>query len=381
MKRIPYSIVTVSVGLVALLAFLTTGLSSCQSEATTTSDSTAQAPATKAQQDASLLQSATIDTAKRETVNNELNLTGKITFNQDKMVKVFPLVGGHVEEVKAELGDYVQKGKTLAVIRSGDLADLQQQAVAARGQLSVAQKNLQVAQDMTKAGLTSQRDLVAAQEQFAAAKGEVARVAERRQIIGGSGSEYVVKAPMNGFIVEKTAAQGMEIRSDDPESLFTVSNLDQVWVIANVYESDLSNVHEGEMATVTTLSYPDKPYKGRIDKVFNVLDPDSKTMKVRVTLSNRGAGAVDYRLKPEMFANVSVTYAGRDQRVAIPASAVVFDKSRNYVVVVNAHNQPVVREVDLYKTIGDRTYINGGLAPGERVVTKNQLLIYSALGN
>ena len=267
------------------------------------------------------------------------------------------------------------------MIRSGDLADLQQQAVAARGQLSVAQKNLQVAQDMTKAGLTSQRDLVAAQEQFAAAKGEVARVAERRQIVGGNGSSYVVKAPVSGFVVEKTAAQGMEIRSDDPENLFTISNLDQVWVIANVYESDLANIHEGEMATITTLSYPDKPYKGRIDKVFNVLDPDSKTMKVRVTLANRGEGAADYRLKPEMFANVSVTYAGRDQRVAIPASAVVFDKSRNYVVGVNANNQPVVREVDLYKTIGDRTYINGGLAPGERVVTKNQLLIYSALGN
>lgn len=381
MQRIPYSVLTVSIGFVALLASLTISLSGCQSEATTMNDSTAQAPATKAQQDASLLQSATIDTAKRETVNNELNLTGKITFNQDKMVKVFPLVGGHVEEVKAELGDYVRKGQTLAVIRSGDLADLQQQAVAARGQLSVAQKNLQVAQDMTKAGLTSQRDLVAAQEQFAAAKGEVARVAERRQILGGNGSVYIVKAPMNGFVVEKTAAQGMEIRSDDPESLFTVSNLDEVWVIANVYESDLANVHEGEMATVTTLSYPDKPYKGRIDKVFNVLDPDSKTLKVRVTLLNRGEGAADYRLKPEMFANVSVTYAGRDQRVAIPASAVVFDKSRNYVVAVNANKQPVVREVDLYKTIGDRTYINGGLAPGERVVTKNQLLIYSALGN
>ena len=110
--------------------------------------------------------------------------------------------------------------------------------------------------------------------------------------------------------------------------------------------------------------------------MFNVLDPDSKTMKVRVTLLN-----ADYRLKPEMFTNVSVTYAGHDQRVAIPASAVVFDKSRNFVVAVNAQNHPVVREVDIYKTIAGRTYLNGGLAPGERVVTKNQLLIYSALGN
>ncbi len=370
-----------SLSLVVLLACVTIGsatfLSGCQSTATPPSDSTAT---TQTAQN-NLLRSATLDTARRETVNNELSLTGKITFNQDKMVKVFPLVSGHIEQVKAELGDFVQKGQTLAVMRSGDLADLQQQAVAAQGQLAVAQKNYQVADDMTKGGLTSQRELVAAREQLAAAKGEVARVAERRQILGGNGPTYIVKAPMSGFIVEKTAAQGMEVRSDDPENLFTISNLDQVWVIANVYESDLANVREGEMATVTTLAYPDLVYRGRIDKVFNVLDPDSKTMKVRVTLLNRGVGAADYRLKPEMFTNVSVTYAGRDQRVAIPASAVVFDKSRNFVVVVNAQNQPVVREVDIYKTIGERTYINGGVAAGERVATKNALLIYSALGN
>ena len=252
-------------------------------------------------QETNLLATAKIDTAKVETVNNELNLTGKVTFNQDKVVKVFPLVGGHIETVKAELGDYVQKGQTLAIIRSGDLADLEQQAIAAKGQLAVAEKNLQVTDDMSKAGLTSQRELVAAREQLQASKGEVNRVAERRQILGGSGSVYVVKAPMSGFVVEKNAAQGMELRSDDPENLFTISNLDQVWVLANVYESDLANVKVGYETNITTLSYPDKVFKGRIDKIFNVLDPESKTLKIRITLSN-----ADFTLKPEMFANVSV---------------------------------------------------------------------------
>ncbi|WP_460972210.1 efflux RND transporter periplasmic adaptor subunit, partial [Spirosoma migulaei] len=158
--------------------------------------------------------------------------------------------------------------------------------------------------------------------------------------------------------------------------LFTISNLDHVWVLANVYESDLANVKEGDQATITTLSYPDKIFHGRIDKIFNVLDPDSKTLKVRVTLDN-----ADYRLKPEMFANVSVTYAGHDKRIAIPAKAVVFDKNRNFVVMVNNKNQPLVREVDIYKSIGPKTYLSGGLTPGDRVVTNNQLLIYNALGN
>ncbi|WP_227687163.1 efflux RND transporter periplasmic adaptor subunit [Spirosoma arboris] len=359
--------------LIAVIGLLSlNSLSSCDS----TAQKSEETATSTERQETNLLATAAFDTAKYENASNELNLTGKITFNQDQVVKVFPLVGGHIETLKADLGDYVKKGQTLAVIRSGDLADLEQQSVEAKGQLSVAQKNLQVAEDMTKAGLSSQRELVASQEQLLAAKGEVNRVNERRRIVGGNGAVYIVKAPVSGFIVEKSASQGMELRSDDPENLFTISNLDHVWVLANVYESDLSNVKEGDQATITTLSYPDKIFRGRIDKIFNVLDPDSKTLKVRVTLDN-----ADYRLKPEMFANVSVTYAGHDKRVAIPAKAVVFDKNRNFVVMVNNKNQPLVREVDIYKSIGSKTYLSGGLTPGDRVVTNNQLLIYNALGN
>jgi len=323
-----------------------------------------------------LLRAATLDTARLERTNNELSLTGKVTFNQDQVVKVFPLVGGHIEALKVDLGDYVRKGQVLAVIRSGDLADLEQATVTARGDLAVAQKNMQVTEGMNKAGFSSDRDMVASREQLQAAKGEVNRVAERRRILGGSGSSYVVKAPMSGFIVEKSASAGMELRSDDPENLFTISNLDRVWILANVYESDLSHVHEGDRALITTISYPDKAFRGHIDKIFNVLDAASKTMKVRVTLDN-----ADYRLKPEMFANVNVTYAGKDERVTIPARAVVFDKNRNYVVAVDRHNNPIVREVSLYRTIGDKTYLTACLSPGDRVVSRNQLLIYNALGN
>jgi len=313
--------------------------------------------------------------AQLEPVRQELQLTGTVTFNQDNMVKVFPLVGGHIGQVKVELGDYVRKGQVLAVIQSGDMADLDQQAVTARSQLAVAQKNLQVTQDMASSGLASQRDLVSAQQQLQAAKGEVARVAERRRILGnGSGSIYVVKAPMDGFVVEKKAAPGMELRSDTPDNLFTISNLDPIWVMADVYESDLANVHLGDPVTVTTLAYPDKPIAGRIDKIFNVLDPDSKTEKVRITLANPG-----YQLKPAMFANVTVSYPGRDQSVAVPSGALVFDNSRNYVMVVGPQKQLQVREVTVERTVGEKTYLRSGLRPGETIVSQNQLLVYNGL--
>lgn len=316
--------------------------------------------------------------AEIKTVANDLNLTGKIQFNEDKVVKVFPLVGGHIEDVKAELGDYVQKGQVLAIIRSGDLADLQQQAISARSQLLVAQKNAQVAEDMSKSGLASQKDLVAAQEQLQAAKGELNRVAERQNILGGSGSVYVVKAPVGGYVVEKKAAPGMELRSDDPENLFTISNLDQVWVLANVYETDLANVKLGYSADISTLAYPNKVFRGKIDKIFNVLDPSSKTEQVRIVLANNDK---NFFLKPEMFANVHLEYAGTDQKVAIPAKAIIFDKSQNYVVVLQNGKDLMVKPIDVYKTTGETAYLNSGLAPNEKVITDNQLLIYQALSN
>lgn len=230
----------VATGLLGLL--LVGGLVGCHSQASAP-EGTAETG-----QPANLLAGAKLDTARLATVTNELNLTGKITVNQDKVVKVFPLVGGHIESVRADLGAYVQAGQVLAVIRSGEVADVEQQAVAARGQLAVAQKNFQVTDDMAAGGLAAQRDVVAAREQLQAAKGELNRVNERRSILGNQNagsagrSVYVVKAPVSGYVVEKTASPGMELRSDDPENLFTISNLDHVWVMANVYESDMASV-------------------------------------------------------------------------------------------------------------------------------------------
>ena len=371
MKTKPEFSYKVPVWLLGLTLSLLGGyLSGCESETAAKTNNTEA----ERRQSSITMAAGNAEPVAIKPVNNELTLTGKITVNQDKVVKVFPLVGGHVDAVSAELGNHVQKGQVLAVIQSGELADLEQQATQARSQLAVAQKNLQVSQDMAASGLTSQKEVVADREQLAAAKGEVNRVNERRRIVGGSGSKYIVKAPVSGYIVEKSATTGMEWRPDDDQSLFTISNLDQVWVLANVYEADVANVHEGDNTTITTLAYPDNAYRGRIDKIFNVLDPDSKTMQVRITLLN-----ADVKLKPGMFANVSVTYPGRDKRVAVPAKAIVFDKSRNFVVAVTAQNHPVVKEVDIFKTIGDVAYLNGGLASGERIVTKNPLLLYNAL--
>ncbi|WP_207434345.1 efflux RND transporter periplasmic adaptor subunit [Sabulibacter ruber] len=315
-----------------------------------------------------------LDTARLQTVTNQLQLVGKIALDEKKVFQIFPLVGGHVQSVKVELGDYVQKGQTLAIIQSSEIAEFEQQRIAAQSALQVAQKNLEVAQDMLQAGLISEKDLLAARREKSIAQAEVQRMKQIFSIYSTSkGSEYVVKAPSAGFVVEKNINADMQIRSDNDTNLFTISSMNEIWVMANVFESDIAKVKVGYDAQVTTLSYPDKIFRGKIDKIFNVLDPETRTMKVRVRLDNP-----DFSLKPEMFANITIEYPEDRQLMAIPAHALVFDQSKNYVMVYRKRCDVEQREVNIYQTVGQTAYLQSGLKPGEQVVSKYPLLVYNA---
>ncbi|WP_299824428.1 efflux RND transporter periplasmic adaptor subunit [uncultured Pontibacter sp.] len=315
-----------------------------------------------------------VDTASIQEVHSSLNLSGKVTFEDQKVFKIFPLVGGHVVQVKAELGDYVQKGQTLAVIKSGEVADFEEQMMTAKTNLLLAQKNLDVTQDMFDAGLVSERDLVMAKQEKQNAEAGLKRIKKIFSIYSiGNGSEYVIKAPAAGFIVEKKVNTDMQVRPDNADNLFTISNMNAIWILANVYETDIAKVKMGYEAEVTALSYPGKVFKGKIDKMFNVLDPDTRVMKVRVRLDN-----ADFELKPEMFANVTVRYPENRTLLSIPADAVVMEKSRKYVTVYRKRCDIETREVQLYQTSGGRAYVLSGLKEGEQVVSNYPLLVFQA---
>ena len=200
----------------------------------------------------------------------------------------------------------------------------------AQTNLAIAEKNLEKTNDMFKSGLASVPDTLAAAVQLQQAKAELDRVNRVLKINGGNTQgEFVVRAPISGFIVQKGATNNMTIRGDNSTSLFTISDLKNVWIQANVYESNISLIHQGENVDVTTIAYPDKVFKGKIDKVMNVLDPTSKVMKVRVVLPNP-----DYLLKPEMYASITVTEKENKECLSVPSSAVIFDHSQNFVLVL-----------------------------------------------
>lgn len=323
----------------------------------------------------SLINQIRVDTVAIRPVFNELNLIGKVTFDQEKVVRIYPLVSGFVTDVKVSLGSQVQKGQVLAVIKSSEMAGAENDLVTARSNLAVAEKNYAAAADMNKSGILSDKEFTAAQKELEKAKSELRRAGTVMSIYGNNPQhDYVVKAPISGFVVEKFVNANMQIRPDNSTNLFTISNLKNVWVLANVYESDIASVKENEPVTITTISYPDKKYTGKIDKVYNMLDPDNKTMKVQIKLSND-----DYKLKPEMFAKVLVHQVTDTQMTAIPSEAVIFDRNQYWVVVYHDKCDVRIRKIDKLAQNSSFTYVRSGIQPGEKVITNRQLLIYNAI--
>ncbi|GHB65253.1 efflux RND transporter periplasmic adaptor subunit [Persicitalea jodogahamensis] len=316
--------------------------------------------------------------AKIEPLRNELAFYGKITADNNKLIEVYPVVGGNVTKVFVELGDYVKKGQLLATIRSTDVAGFDKELDDAQNDVLVAKNNLKVAQELNEGKLNADRDVVEAKSQLDKANSQLSRVQETFKIYSiKKGAIYEVRSPLTGFIIQKDINQDELLRSDRSDNIFDIAQIDDVWAIANVNESDIDQVRLGVDANVTTLSYPDKVFKGKVDKIFNIIDPDTKAMKIRIQLRNP-----DYLLKPEMRASIKLSFTeGGNSMLTVPSSAIIFDKSKNFVMVFKDRHTIDTREVEVYRQIGDVTYLSAGLKPGERVMTANQLLIYDALND
>lgn len=319
-----------------------------------------------------------VDTAKTENVDDELNLSGEVSFDDNKVVKVFPFASGQVVSVNVSLGDKVVKGQTLATIKSADVAGEYTDLSSANADVAVARRQLDQAKSLYQNGLSSEREYTEAKENYNKAIAASSKVKDQLSINGGGNTSasggYVIKAPEAGYIVEKKITPGNFIRSDAGDNLFTISDMKDVWIWANVFESDIARVKQGYAAKVTTLAYPGKVFNGKVNQVSDVLDPDNKVLKIKVILPNQ-----NMMLKPEMFTNVNITNTEGTQMVSIPGRAIIFDSSKNFVIIYHSKCELEIREVTVAKTVEGTSYIASGLKPGERVISKNEVLLYNAI--
>ena len=319
-----------------------------------------------------------IDTVKLDNIQDQLTLSGEVANDENKVVKIYPNASGQVLSVNVSLGDKINRGQTLAVIKSADVAGNYADLKSANSDASIAQREYKNAEELYKNGISSEKEFIQAKLQYEKAMTAVNKVHTQIAINGGgrtsAGGTYIITAPRSGYVVEKNVNAGSFIRNDNGQNLFTISDIRDVWVWANVFETDINKIKIGNAADVTTISYPDKIFHGRVDHINSVLDPSSKALKVKIVLPNS-----DLLLKPALFTKVIISNQQAAKALVIPGNTIVFDGGKNYVILYKDKFNIKVREVQILKQIGDNTYIQAGLKEGDLVIGRNPILLYNSL--
>ncbi len=252
-----------------------------------------------------------------------LTANGSVTPDVNRTIHVTSLGGGRVVDLKVKLGDAVKKGQTLLVISSPDLASAFSDYQKAQADERVAKKALDRAQLLFDRGAVAEKDLQVAQGTEDKALVDVQTAEQRVRVLGGDPAHPTplidLRAPVSGTIVEQNVAGFEGVKSiDNSPNLFTLADLSQVWVVCDVFENGLGDVHLGDSAEIRLNAFPGRVLKGTVADISRVLDPNTRTAKVRIVLGN-GDGA----LRPGMFA--IATFRSRRLRpsLVVPSTAVM----------------------------------------------------------
>ena len=322
-----------------------------------------------------MMKSTRLAEVQEEYVRTEMRFFGKIEADKNKYIDIYPLVGGNVISVNAELGDFVQKGQVLATIRSTEVAGFQKELANARTDLATAKNNLRVAQEMYEGKLGTEKEVREARSEVQKAQDELRRSQSVNQVHGiRSGNIYSVTAPISGYIVEKNINKDMQLRSDRSDNIFDVANTSEVWAIVNINESDINKISVGMKAEVSTLIDPERVYHGKIDKIFKIINPETNSMQAKVILDN-----TDGSLIPDSKATIKVKKMSDQIGLSIPAEALIFDQNKYFVVVFKSQNNIRMQEVKILQQTENTAFIAEGLSAGDKVVTQNQLMFYRSL--
>jgi len=251
----------------------------------------------------------------------QLKATGTITPDISRNVPVISVATGRVVEIAARLGDTVKKGQLLLRVQSADVAAAFSDYQKAVADEKLTRTQLERAQLLYDKGAISLNDLQVAQDTDAKAKVDVKTAAEKLRVLGNTDLDQPsgiveIRAPVSGVITDQQVTNASGVAGLGSPNPFTISDLTYVWILCDIYENDLANVQLGQNADIRLNAYPDKPFMGIISNVGSVLDPNLRTVKVRIEVRNPGL------MRPGMF--VTATFHGhtKEKRVAVPSTAI-----------------------------------------------------------
>ena len=320
------------------------------------------------------MQFVKVDTVQETSAGSQVNLPGKVGFDEDHTQRVATPIDGRVTALIAKIGDKVKAGQPLLELTSPQIGQWQADALKAQHDLEVAQKAQDRVHKLQPEGAVSDKDASQAEADYKKARADVARTAALLKAVGVSPTDPAVRvalrAQIAGTVVDRPVLVGQEVRADQANPLLTITSLETVWVQADVYEQDLALVSPGAKVTVTVPAYPDEKFEGTVGNVGEVVDPQTRTVKVRCVIPN-----AEHRLKPEMFAKVIIADTGDHKRLMIPAKAVLSDGEKSKVVLALEDHKFKTRIIKVGPESEGQVRVLDGLRPGEKIVTDGALFL------
>ena len=332
------------------------------------------------------------------TFRDERATDGKIASNEDTTTPVFSPYSGRITRLVAKPGDVVERGAPLYAIEASEFVQGQNDLVTAVASLEKAKSRLLLAETVEKRQKEllairggalkdleqAQSDLVQAQGDLRSAEISLAAARNRLRILGRSDQEIaaaekldrispetLVSAPIGGTVIQRKVGPGQYINVGATDPVFTVGNLETVWLIANVRESDAPRMKVGAPVEVTVLAYPGRVFNARLAYVAPALDPNTRRLSVRAEIANPGR-----ELLPEMFASFKIVTGADQLAPAVPREAVVYEGAQARVWVARPEQKAVVaRQIEVGLTANGLVEVRKGLDVGEIVVASGTLFI------
>jgi membrane fusion protein, heavy metal efflux system len=302
-----------------------------------------------------------------------LNVTGVVQADISRAVPVISLAAGRVIEVHARLGDSVTKGQLLMKVQSADIAGAYSDYQQAQADQTLAHAQLDRSKTLYDKGAIAQKDLEVAVDASAKADITVRTTLEHLRVLGADPNHpsaiVEVTAPVSGVITDQQVTNASGVNGLGAPNPFTISDLSSVWIVCDVYENDLEQVRLGEYADVKLNAYPDRALKGRIGNIGPVLDPNTRTAKVRLEMENPGM------MRVGMF--VTATFHGltRETHVTVPASAILHLHDRDWVYAPIGDGKFRRMEVIAGSMLPEnKQEVMSGLDQGQQVVTNALVL-------
>ncbi len=312
-------------------------------------------------------------TATEYAARSRLVATGAVSPDVSRTVPVISIATGRVVEIKARLGDTVEKGQLLLRVQSADVASAFSDYRKALADEIVAEAQLVRAKDLYEKGAFALKDLESAQDTEDKAKVDVETAAEHLKVLGSTTERpsgiVSIYAPVSGVITDQQVTNAGGVAGLGSANPFTISDLSHVWILCDVYENDLANVHVGESAEVHLNAYPDKVFHGRITNIGPILDPNIRTAKVRIEVANPGL------MKMGMFVTATFLSQKKEIHAAVRADAILHLHDREWVYVPAGEKTFRRIEVTSGETLPDKMQeVVAGLKPGQQVVSNALVL-------